>query len=274
MKKIKNVLFALLIILLGCQCRDAGGQPATQAAPAPPQPQAATPQPPPQPTYNVVKMADGHEMVKVPAGEFKRGNDTGEPDEKPVKTITLSEFLIDRYEVSNANYELCVAAKKCKRITPKDGFDAPDQPAYGLSWDMARAYCAWAGERLPTEAEWEKAARGTDGRRYPWGNDPPTPDYATFGITTTTPVTSNPKGVSPYGAFNMAGNISEWVQDWYQKDYFASSPQTNPRGPKSGEYRVIRGGNYMNSLDHVRADYRVWERPDYAMPGYGVRCAK
>lgn len=271
MKNIKSILFVLFAIMIGCHSKDAGSQ---TTNPAETQPAAVTPAPPPAPAYDVVRMADGHEMVRVAAGEFKRGSDVDEPDEKPMKVVTLNEFLIDRYEVSNADWDKCVMAKRCRIIKPKAGFNAPDQPVAGLSWDMARGYCAWAGERLPTEAEWEKAARGKNGLRYPWGDDAPAPDYATFAAKTTSPVTANPKGVSPYGAYNMAGNVAEWVQDWYAKDYYATAPTSNPPSPKRGEYRTIRGGSFMSSSDHIRAAYRVWDRPDYMMPGYGVRCVK
>lgn len=282
MKKIKMFIVCVIVLMISCQCRDAGGQqlpsqppPSASEQPASqPPPSTAQPVAPPPQNFDVVKLADGREMVRVPAGEFIRGSEEGEADERPQKKIYLDEFLIDRYEVSNAQYAKCVSAKVCRKPAPQQGFDAPDQPVYGLSWDMANTYCRWAGLRLPTEAEWEKAARGTDGRKYPWGNEPPTPELATFSCKATTTVNSHPAGVSPYGAFNMAGNVAEWVSDWYSPSYYASAPAKNPTGPAKGEKKILRGGSYFSAPNKLSTTYRLWENPKYNYTPYGVRCAK
>lgn len=283
MQKIKMFIVCFVVLMISCQCRDAGGQQLTSqtsggsgesSTSQPPSPITVQPAAPPTPNFDVVKLTDGREMVRVPAGEFLRGSEEGEADERPQKKIYVDEFLIDRYEVSNAQYAKCVAAKVCRKPTPQQGFDAPDQPVYGLSWDMANTYCRWAGLRLPTEAEWEKAARGTDGRKYPWGNEFPSSELATFSTKATSDVNSHPAGVSPYGAYNMAGNVAEWVMDWYSPTYYASAPLKNPSGPAKGEKKILRGGSYFNAPNKLTTTYRLWENPKYNYPPYGVRCAR
>jgi serine/threonine-protein kinase len=240
---------------------------------------------------------DNMVQVYVPAGSFQMGSDAGDSNEKPVHPVTLDAFWIDRTEVANAMYALCVEAGKCPPpFSPKSDTrnsyygDAQydNYPVIYVTWDNANAYCDWAGRRLPTEAEWEKAARGTDERTYPWGNEQPAGNLLNFadsntnfdwsdrtvddGYADTSPVGNYPDGASPYGALDMAGNVWEWVNDWYDEAYYGSSPSENPQGPASGQYRVLRGGSWGSS-DSVRAANRSWYEPgfDYDV---GFRCAR
>ena len=224
-----------------------------------------------------IKGKDGGEMVLVPAGEFWMGSDDWGP-EKPKHRVYLDTFYIDKYEVTNALYKRFMDA--AGRATPAywsdSKFNGSSQPVVGVSWDDADAYCKWAGKRLPTEAEWEKAARGTDGREYPWGNQ-----WESFRANSseskpgkTTPVGSYPEGVSPYGAHDMAGNASEWVADWYAEDYYKTSPARNPQGPGSGEYRGQHGGSWSDRLLGLRAACRSAAPPDTRDNFSGFRCAR
>ncbi|MBN1934899.1 MAG: SUMF1/EgtB/PvdO family nonheme iron enzyme, partial [Anaerolineae bacterium] len=239
---------------------------------------------------------DGMVMVYVPAGQFLMGSANGDgdaySDEKPQHTVTLDAFWIDRTEVTNAQYQQCVAAGACAASAyAGDGtYNGPQKPVVGVSWHDADAYCRWAGARLPTEAEWEKAARGTDGRKYPWGNewdvrttrrcnfsdknDPtgPSDTVADDGYARAAPVGSYPNGGSPYGALDMAGNVWEWVADWYDGGYYANSPENNPKGPNSGSHKVLRGGSWYNDPQYVRAAYRYLTGPTYRYYSFGFRC--
>jgi formylglycine-generating enzyme required for sulfatase activity len=234
---------------------------------------------------------DGVTMVYVPAGEFLMGASSSDSQaasvEKPQHTVHLDSFWIDKYEVTNALYKKCVDAGRCSR--PGETKSYTRSPYYGNSsydnypviyvlWNDATAYCAWAGKRLPTEAEWEKAARGTDARTYPWGNNWDGTRLNSWDSTPrpgdTTAVGSYPSGASPYGALDMAGNVWEWVADWYGDNYYASSPRNNPKGPSSGQYRVLRGGSWGNGQFNVRASYRDGDFPDYRNDYVGLRCAQ
>ncbi|NPV87100.1 MAG: SUMF1/EgtB/PvdO family nonheme iron enzyme [Anaerolineae bacterium] len=230
---------------------------------------------------------DGMELVYVPAGEFAMGSEEGESDERPVHRVYLDAYWIDRTEVTNAMYAKCVQDGACDE--PKSRGSATrsdyygnsryaDYPVINVDWFMADAYCRWAGRRLPSEAEWEKAARGTDGREYPWGDGAPSCDLANYDagnycVGDTSAVGSYPEGASPYGALDMAGNVWEWVADWYDADYYGRSPRENPPGASSGGYRVVRGGSWNHNDDYVRAACRFRLGPSVTISNDGFRCA-
>ena len=199
-------------------------------------------------------------------------------DEKPQHTVYLDAFWIDRTEVTNEMYRRCVQAGACTEPAHSRRYGSVEyrkHPVMGVSWVQAVEYCTWAGRRLPTEAEWEKAARGTDGSLYPWGSDAPDPSRLNFNhlVEDTTQVGNYPAGASPYGALDMAGNVWEWVADGYDEDYYTKSPYENPLGGTSVNQRVLRGGSWSTQADNVRVSNRFW-----AFPGRndtdGFRCAR
>jgi serine/threonine-protein kinase len=227
----------------------------------------------------------GVSMVLVPAGKFTMGSETGDANEKPVHQVYLDTFYIDKFEVTNARYRKCVLADKCKaplqnvsylRTDYYDSSQFDNYPVIFVNWDMARAYCAWRSARLPTEAEWEKAARGTDRRIYPWGGgiDNTYANYNQF-VGDTTAVGSYENGKSSYGAYDMAGNVWEWVSDWFQDNYYITQGDNavNPQGPKSGESRVLRGGSFYYRDYFARTANRGWSNPMDVGSGFGFRCA-
>lgn len=198
-------------------------------------------------------------------------------DEKPSHEVFLDLFWIDRTEVTNSMYLRCISAGACTtpaRTMYYNKSEYAEHPVIGISWLQAQAYCQWAERRLPTEAEWEKAARGTDERIYPWGNSPPNSDLANFNheVDETAPVGITAEGASPYGALDMAGNAWEWVEDGYQPDFYAHSPKENPLSDSPVNRRVLRGGNWDSNADGIRVTNRFW-----AFPGRndtdGFRCA-
>lgn len=236
----------------------------------------------PAPGATRLRAGDEMRMVGVPAGDFEMGSEVEGNYEKPVHTVYLDGYWIDQTEVTNAQYARCVQAGACSAPASNssrrvDGyFDDPayaDYPVIWVSWEQAQEYCNWAGARLPTEAEWEKAARGTDGRSYPWGEgiDCERANYG-FCVGDTVSVGSYPKGASPYGALDMAGNVWEWVADWFT-DGYPQSPRENPSGPASGNYRVLRGGSWFDDGFVVRSSYRLSEAPLEAYNNLGFRCA-
>jgi formylglycine-generating enzyme required for sulfatase activity len=236
--------------------------------------------------------AKGAVMRLVPAGPFTMGNSNGMPDEKPVHTVDLPAFYMDKYEVTNTFYKVCVDAGVCQvpantgaGIHPgaygtygNQQFD--NYPVIWVDWGRANTYCEWRGARLPSENEWEKAARGTDGRKYPWGEaiDPTFANYGSnvpddyggvFGKTTA--VGSYPKGQSPYGIDDMAGNVWEWMADWYDM-YPGGDPSANSAfGQKT--FRVLRGGAWSDNPDLLRTTFRGGNTPDTAVNYVGFRCA-
>jgi formylglycine-generating enzyme required for sulfatase activity len=236
---------------------------------------------------------DGMVMVLVPAGEFLMGSTGADvdavmaycseckrdffADEQPQRTVFLDAFWIDRTEVTNAQYELCVRAGVC-RVADMGDYDPqgrPNHPVVQVTWYDAQTYCRWAGGRLPTEAEWEKAARGVDGRLYPWGSAAPDCSKAQYEQCGggTVAVGSRSAGQSPYGLQDAAGNAWEWVSDWYDAGYYTRSPGRNPLGPDSGEYRVLRGGSYSDGMRNMRPADRGNRTPAERLGRIGFRCA-
>ncbi len=232
---------------------------------------------------------DGAPMVLVSAGAFTMGSPDGEGEsnEHPPHTVDLDAFYIDQYEVTVERYRRFMAQMNRAKPEYWDQMDLSrdaKKPVMGTDWHDAQAYCEWAGKRLPTEAEWEKAARGTDVRTYPWGESTPNSSTANFGKSLEDPenvyakklkaVGSYELGKSPYEAYDMAGNVWEWVADWYDTNYYKDSPRKNPRGPSSGEYRVIRGGSWFYATWGLRAASRLFVRPSVRLNDFGFRCAQ
>jgi formylglycine-generating enzyme required for sulfatase activity len=222
------------------------------------------------------------EMIKIPAGAFTMGANKGDDDEKPEHQVNLPEFQIDKYEVTNALFEAFATATGYKTEAEKRSesrswrtYFAPDKanhPVVKVTWSDAQAYCEWTGKRLPTEAEWEKAARGADGRLYPWGNeyDPGKFNGKASGIRGTTSVGSYPAGVSAFRVFDMAGNVWEWTADWY-KAYPGNAVKSQFYGEK---FRVTRGGGWFDEQAQARASNRSSADPMARNDDLGFRCAK
>jgi formylglycine-generating enzyme required for sulfatase activity len=266
--------------------------PTSKPATATPSPNVPTMSPLPARTLSVgtatVSNMDGMTLVYVPAGQFIMGSADSDsdanPEEKPEHTVFLDAYSIDLTDVTNAMFAKCVLAGNCQAPSPprsqtRDSYygnaSFANHPVINVSWNDASAYCVWAGRRLPTEAEWEKAARGTDGRKYPWGNTAPWQMRLNFSglVGDTSAVGNYPAGASPYGVLDMAGNVRQWVADWYSATYYASSPDRNPAGPASGTARVLRGGSWFTGASGVRAAIRARYYPDYRDYLTGFRCA-
>lgn len=239
------------------------------------------------PQVTQISSVDGMEMVFIPSGDFPMGADDNDPAagmvEKPQHWLYLSPYWIDLTEITNAMYAQCVKMGDCRPPEKTSSKTRPvyygesqyqDYPVVYVSWEDASAYCHWAGRRLPSEAEWEKAARSTDGRLYPWGDTPPDSRKANFNnlVGDTTRVGAYPAGASSFGVLDMAGNVAEWVADWYGEGYYASSPYKNPLGPKSGEFRILRGGSWFNMAHALRTTFRLWNYPSLRSETIGFRC--
>ncbi|MEW6404948.1 MAG: SUMF1/EgtB/PvdO family nonheme iron enzyme [Chloroflexota bacterium] len=265
---------------------------------------------PPEPTVTATMMsnvrvspADGMTQIYIPAGIVKMGglDVFAEADELPAHEVQLDAFWIDQVEVTNGMYALCVQVGACSHPAKSNSdnrmayFGNPefqDYPVVYVPWPAAKAYCEWAGRRLPTEAEWERAARGDDVRTYPWGGEIPnaTLSNSNNDVGDTSRVGSYAAGASPFGVLDMTGNVWEWVADYYDRDYYADSPGTNPTGPESQPltfYRVVRGGSFQDGQRDSRISNRGYEiGPDpNAIPGtvdstgnsssrIGFRCAQ
>ncbi|MEP7133839.1 MAG: SUMF1/EgtB/PvdO family nonheme iron enzyme [Chloroflexota bacterium] len=227
---------------------------------------------------------DNMTLLYVPAGEFIMGDDNGALDERPAHQVYLDAFWIDETEVTNKMYAQCVSANAC--VDPQTKNSATVFLYYGnipfnnfpviyVDWNMAQTYCSWAGRRLPTEAEWEKAARGTDGRIYPWGNEAPNGTLLNYkgNAQDTTSVKSYEDGKSPYGAYDMLGNVWEWVNDWYSASYYQNSPGSDPPGPESGEAHVDRGGSWLKEDNSFTVSKRDNGGPTFTSLNLGFRCA-
>ena len=221
---------------------------------------------------------DGVLVVRIPGGEFQMGSaeGKGEPSEHPQHGVRLTSFLIDKTEVTWGQYRRFLAASS--QPPPKSPvWGMPEAfPASNITWDEARAFCAWVGGRLPTEAEWERAARGDDARQYPWGNtfDPWRCNTRDGGPHAPTPAAVNPDCVSPYGVLDLAGSVWEWCADWYDEAYYAKSPVDNPTGPETGRLRVTRGGAWMSADSWTRNTLRQGIEPGWSEPMHGFRCAQ
>jgi formylglycine-generating enzyme required for sulfatase activity len=237
--------------------------------------------PSPPPTGRELIGKDGAPMMLVPSGEFTMGGDSLDNPRHPVY---LDAFHMDKYEVTTSRYARFLQATR--RQLPFKWSEVGlvshgDLPVIGVTWEDANAYCRWAGKRLPTEAEWEKAARGTDGREYPWGNEAPTPRHANFskccewkGYGVLAIVGSLEAGRSPYGIYDLAGNVSEWVADWYDMTSYKYELDRNPKGPANGEEKVVRGGSWYDPGSLQRSALRSRTHPSAPSTDRGFRCAK
>jgi eukaryotic-like serine/threonine-protein kinase len=265
----------------------------------------ATPSPSPSPIPEQITDGEGLAMRLVPAGEFTMGGDADAAlaecqkyrsdcqrdfftDEEPQHQVYLDAFYVDIYEVTNAAYKLCVNAGACSpprqigsyaRTSYYGNSQFDNYPVILVDWVQANAYCEWRGGSLPTEAQWEKAARGTDGRTYPWGEgiDCTKANYwAMEGgcVGDTSEAGSYESGKSPNGIYDLAGNVWEWVADWYESDYYANSPSSNPLGPDSGDQRVLRGGAWHGYANNQVASFRNKKTPDQTGNVIGFRCVR
>ncbi|HSR50912.1 MAG TPA: SUMF1/EgtB/PvdO family nonheme iron enzyme [Acidobacteriota bacterium] len=225
---------------------------------------------------------DGSVMVYVPAGWFPMGSEDITQNEKPVHDVYLDAYYIDKYEVSWRQWKLSglpYADYQFARVRYPEAPDwgiLDDHPVMSVNWEFARKYVEWAGKRLPSEAEWEKAARGTDGRRFPWGDSEVTFEKALWmdhpmAKAKAAPVDCCREGASPYGALNMAGNVYEWCQDYFSADYYARSPKKNPLNQEPGKYRVLRGGAFVLEKEDLRSALRYRLREKDRAPYIGFR---
>ena len=238
---------------------------------------------------------DGAPMVVIPAGSFPMGVPPGDRDggrdEYPRHDVYLDSYVIDQYEVTNGRYLEFVRAtghripqnprNPTRNLWQGDTIteSLAGRPVVNVDWSDADAYCRWAGKRLPTEAEWEKAAKGNHDWRFPWGNVEPTTKHLNYnqqwiGEKTLMPVGSYEAGKSPYGVYDMAGNVWEWVNDWYDPHYYETSPKKNPKGPAAGIKRVLRGSGWQNETPTVRIFTRVESDPAMRIESTGFRCAR
>lgn len=236
--------------------------------------------------YSMYKMRvgdEGREMVQIPEGPFTMGSADGDPDEAPEHQIFLKAYYLDLREVNQQEYARF--AKMTKRPMPRiEVFEddqskllKPEFAAMSVSWDDAAAYCKWAGKRLPTEAEWEKAGRGEGKRRYPWGekfeNGRANVDGSEDGYRYLAPPGSFEAGRSPYGLYDMTGNVAEWVADSYDEGYYRTSPYRDPKGPEEGEIKVVRGGSWRETEHNARLSKRFAAKRWRTDITIGIRCA-
>lgn len=234
--------------------------------------------------YKTLVGDEGREMVQIPEGPFTMGSRDGDPDEAPEHPVYLGTYFMDKKEVTQEEYDRFIRmTKRGKPFVPVFEDDIskiqkPTLPAMGMSWSDAAAYCKWAGKRLPTEAEWEKAARGDGKRRYPWG-DEFVPGRANVdgdedAFVYLAPPGSFEAGRSPYGLYDMTGNIAEWVADTYDERYYEKSPYRDPEGPADGQHKVIRGGSWRETQHNARLTKRFQAKMWRTDSTIGIRCAK
>ena len=241
-----------------------------------------TPSATPEPRSGATCISNKDKMVSVyvPSGEFLMGStdSNGSEEEMPQHNVYLDGYWIDKTEITNGQYQKCVVEKVCVEPGSSNYTIAKyaNHPVGNVDWNQAKGYCEWVGGRLPSEAEWEKAARGENGRKFPWGKTDPTCGLANYSSCGgyTKPVGSLPDGVSPYGAMDMAGNVWEWVNDWYDENYYQKSPGRVPTGSSSGQYRILRGGSWGNESWFARTTARHWNDPDLRLANYGFRCVR
>jgi formylglycine-generating enzyme required for sulfatase activity len=265
------LLFSAVSVVTASYASEGGSQPGREA--------------PGTPKEVIAK--DGAPMVLIPGGDFVMGSpdEEGYEDEHPEHRVSLAAFYLDKYEVTNARYDKFLEDTGHVRPEYWEQLDLSvhgEVPVVGVAWADGQAYCEWAGKRLPTEAEWEYAARGMDRRRYPWGNTEPDAHLANYGKRWShkfyqdrlATAKSHEEGKGPYGTHNMAGNVWEWVADWYEEKYYQGSPAQNPPGPPTGKMKVVRGGSWNFSPQYLRAASRLKFPPISRTADIGVRCAR
>ena len=289
----KNVHYAFVFALIFTFLLSACGSPTpvvvvVTATPAPTM-ETQVVEPSPSPTLvpvplsgpqsgTTMKWIDGSTLVYIQSSEFTMGNGGFDA---PIHTVAVDGFWMYQTKVTNRMFAQCVAVGSCSVPTEELGGPVYSNPEYanhpvvGVTWDQAQAYCSWSQGQLPTEAQWEKAARGTDGNAYPWGNDAPACDLLNLGYCSgrTSEVDAFSDGVSPYGLYDMAGNLFEWVSDWYGAAYYNTAPAANPTGPENGEYRSVRGSSFETDFDQAESAIRHFINPSNHRRDLGFRCA-
>ena len=234
--------------------------------------------------YKILVGDEGREMVQIPEGPFTMGSPEGDPDEAPEHQVYLKTFYIDKKEVTQEEYDRFLRMTKRQ----KPGFPVfeddqskilkPELPAIGVSWSDAEAYCKWAGKRLPTEAEWEKAGRGEGKRRYAWGDEfvpgQANVDGREDGFQYLAPPGALEAGRSPYGVYDMTGNVAEWVADSYDEHYYKKAPYRDPSGPEEADLKVIRGGSWRETSHNARLSKRFTAKKWRTDSTIGIRCAR
>jgi formylglycine-generating enzyme required for sulfatase activity len=250
---------------------------------------APTNTPTPEPSLGATRISplDSMVIVYIPSGSFLMGTDNGaevqRDEEKPQRTIYLDGYWIDQTLVTNGDYHRCMDAGKCNGLVSTTKYYSifmnqsyTNHPVVYVTWFDAEKYCAWVGGSLPTEAQWEKAARGTDGRLYPWGNAFPDSKLANYDgiLGMTSMVGSFPKGASPYGVMDMAGNVRQWIKDWYSDNYLRDAPDSNPTGPDTGTAHTLKGGSWNDPEIYLRSASRLSHVPDSPGETRGFRCVR